>query len=288
MWAAWLVVAILRILPRPLAEGLAALLATLLRLAIPRYTRVALRNLELAFPEFDEERKRACVRGCFRNIARILVAVAKFPSIRRENIHKWVRYEGYENFHAAAQYGRGVIFATGHLGNWELSAFAHALMADPIGVVARPLDNPLLDRMSERYRTMSGNRVISRRGSARPLLEMLHNNQAIAILTDQNITEDRGAFVKFFGIDACVEVGLARLAGHTGALIIPGFAVWSKKERRYVLRFYPPIQPTGDPIEDTQEVQWAIEQAVREYPEQWLWIHRRWKTRPRGEPALYY
>jgi KDO2-lipid IV(A) lauroyltransferase len=180
-----------------------------------------------------------------------------------------------------------VVFATGHLGNWELSAFAHALMTGPMGVVVRPLDNPLLDRLAVRYRTMSGNSVISRRESARPIMQMLRANEAVGILADQNTTEDRGIFVEFFGIAACVDAGIAKLAAHTGAAIIPGFAVWSKSERRYVLRFYPSIQPSGDQLRDTQAVQAALEAAIRDYPDQWLWIHRRWKTRPTGVPPLY-
>jgi KDO2-lipid IV(A) lauroyltransferase len=220
-------------------------------------------------------------------MAGILTAVAKFPRITKQNVGDWIRYEGFEHFEAALRRGKGVIFATGHLGNWELSAYAHALLSAPMGFVVRPLDNPLLDRLSIRYRTLSGNRAISRRESVRPLIQMLRANLAVGILADQNTTEDRGIFVKFFGVPACVDAGLAKLAAHTGAAIIPGFAVWSDEERRYILKFYPPIEASGDTLHDTQAVQSALEQATREYPEQWLWIHRRWKTRPPGEARIY-
>ncbi|MGD0579707.1 MAG: lysophospholipid acyltransferase family protein [Bryobacteraceae bacterium] len=282
-----LILGFFRVLPRRLSEAAALAVMNLLRLTVRRYTRVARRNLEIAFPEFSKARKKLCLDGCFRNIARVLVAVAKFPLITKKNVHEWIRYEGFEHFEEALRRGRGVIFATGHLGNWELSAFAHALMAKPMGVVIRPLDNSLLDRMAIRYRTMSGNSVISRRESARPIIQMLRANEAVGILADQNTTEDRGVFVKFFGIPACVDAGIAKLAAHTGASIIPGFAVWSQSERRYILRFYPPIQPTGDQLRDTQAVQAALEAAIRDYPDQWLWIHRRWKTRPSGSPPIY-
>jgi KDO2-lipid IV(A) lauroyltransferase len=255
-----------------LARGLTGIL----RLAVPRFTRIAHRNLQLAFPEFDAARQLKCIDGCFRNMAGILAAVAKFPTITKQNVGDWIRYEGFEHFEAALRRGKGVVFATGHLGNWELSAF-----------VVRPLDNPLLDRLSIRYRTLSGNRALSRRESARPLIQMLRANQAVGILADQNTTEDRGIFVDFFGVPACVDAGLAKLAAHTGASIIPGFAVWSDAEGRYILKFYPAIEASGDALRDTQAVQTALEQAIREYPEQWLWIHRRWKTRPAGEPAIY-
>jgi KDO2-lipid IV(A) lauroyltransferase len=145
----------------------------------------------------------------------------------------------------------------------------------------------LLEGLAVRYRSLSGNRILSRRESARPILQMLRANEAVGILADQNTTEDRGVFVEFFGHPACVDAGIAKLAARTGASIIPGFAVWSKTERRYVLRFYPSIPPSGDPIRDTQAVQAALETAIRDYPDQWLWIHRRWKTRPAGAPSLY-
>jgi KDO2-lipid IV(A) lauroyltransferase len=282
-----LLMATLRVLPRQVSFAVAHGLTALLRLAVPRYTSIANRNLDLAFPEFDEARRLACIDGCFRNMAGVLVAVAKFPRITKANVGDWIRYEGFEHFEAALRRGKGVVFATGHLGNWELSAFAHALLSAPMSFVVRPLDNPLLDRLSIYYRTLSGNRVISRRDSARPLLQLLHDNQAVGILADQNTTEDRGVFVNFFGVPACVDAGLAKLAAHTGAAIIPGFALWSDEESRYVLKFYPAMETSGDQIRDTQAVQSALERAVREYPEQWLWIHRRWKTRPAGEPPVY-
>jgi KDO2-lipid IV(A) lauroyltransferase len=278
---------LLRVLPRFAAFAVARGLTGILRLAVPRYTRIARRNLHLAFPEFDAARQLKCIDGCFRNMAGVLTAVSKFPLITKLNVGDWIRYEGFEHFEAALSRGKGVVFATGHLGNWELSAYAHALLSAPMGFVVRPLDNPLLDRLSIRYRTLSGNRVISRRESVRPLIQILRANQAVGILADQNTTEDRGVFVNFFGIPACVDAGLAKLAAHTGAAIIPGFAVWSEEEERYILKFYPPMEATGDPLRDTQAVQTALEQAIREYPEQWLWIHRRWKTRPAGEPPIY-
>jgi len=287
-WAAVsALMSLLRVLPRHASFAVARGLTGVLRRAVPRFTRIAHRNLRLAFPEYDAARQRECIDGCFRNMARVLVAVAKFPRITKRNVNEWIRYEGFDHFEQALRRGKGVVFATGHLGNWELSAYAHALLFAPMGFVVRPLDNPLLDRLSIDYRTLSGNRVVSRRESARPLIQMLRANQAVGILADQNTTEDRGVFVNFFGVPACVDAGLAKLAAHTGAAIIPGFAIWSDEEARYILKFYPPIEASGDTLRDTQAVQSALERAIREYPEQWLWIHRRWKTRPAGEPPIY-
>ena len=104
---------------------------------------------------------------------------------------------------------------------------------------------------------------------------------------DQNAAADTGVFVPFFGVPACVNISFAKMAAHSGAAVIPGFAVWSELERRYVLRFYPEVPMTGDAALDTAAIQSALELAIRRDPDQWLWIHRRWKTRPPGEPSRY-
>jgi KDO2-lipid IV(A) lauroyltransferase len=223
----------------------------------------------------------------FRSIARVLVAFAKFPAIRRDTVKQWIRCEGLDHVEAALRQGRGVLFATAHLGNWELSAYAHALLAAPMDIVVRPLDNPLLDALVEHRRSLSGNRIIAKQEYARAILKALAANRAVGILVDQNSAADAGAFVDFFGVKACAGVGFAKLAAHSGAAVIPGFAVWEETEKRYVLRFRPPVEITGDAARDTQAVQSEIERAIRQHPDQWLWIHRRWKTRPEGEPEIY-
>ena len=273
--------------PRAMAEWLARRYAGLLDLAVPRLRRTAMRNLEMALPELTATQRRGIVDGVFRSIARLLVAFARLPHIRRENVADWIRCEGHEHFEGALSRGRGVLVATGHLGNWELSAFAHALLASPMHVVVRPLDNPRLDALVARRRTLSGNRIIEKKDFARGILKALDANQAVGILIDQNTSPEVGVFVDFFGIPACANAGFARLAAHSGASVIPGCALWSQREGRYVLRFYPPVEITGDVQADTQRVQNRLEAIIREHPDQWLWIHRRWKTRPAGEPALY-
>jgi len=270
--------------PMGMAEWLARRYAAALDLALPRLRRVAERNLAFAMPEEDAGR---IIDGVFRSIARLLAAFAKFPAIGRGNAAQWVRCEGAEHFEQALRAGRGVLFATAHLGNWELSAFAHALFTGPMNVVVRPLDNPLIDRMVERRRGLSGNRLISKRDIARPILKALAANEAVGILIDQNSSPDSGVFVDFFGMPACSGTGFAKLAARSGAAVIPGFALWSEEERRYVLRFYPPVPMTGDAARDTAALQRKLEEIVRAHPDQWLWIHRRWKTRPPGKESLY-
>jgi KDO2-lipid IV(A) lauroyltransferase len=252
----------------------------LLDLALPRLRRVALANLAMALPALDAPERSRIVDGVFRSIARLLVTFARFPRMDRTNIKRWIRYEGFEHFEQARRRGKGVLFATAHLGNWELSAFAHALLAAPMHVVVRPLDNPRIDSLVARRRIMSGNRLIEKKDYARGILQALAANEAVGILIDQNASLDNGVFVDFFGVPACAGAGFARLAAHTGAAVIPGFALWSEQEQQFVLRFYPEVPITGDVQQDTSRLHSILEAVIREYPDQWLWIHRRWKTRP--------
>jgi KDO2-lipid IV(A) lauroyltransferase len=273
--------------PLRFAHTLALGYAKLLDRAIPRLRHVGLRNLAFALPELTPARHAEIIDGVFASIARILVSFAKFPSIQRDNVHQWIRLEGGEHFEAAMRAGRGVLFATAHLGNWELSAFAHALMAEPMNVLVRPLDNPALDALVERRRALTGNRPIGKKDFARSILKALAANQAVGILIDQNESLDSGVFVDFFGVIACASPGLVRFASHSGAAVIPGFALWNQAEQRYVLHFFPAVPMTGDTAADTQALHRLLERVIRDHPDQWLWIHRRWKTRPAGEASLY-
>jgi KDO2-lipid IV(A) lauroyltransferase len=277
----------MRWLPRPLAELAAYLSARLLDLAIPRLRKIAMHNLAMAMPEMSETERRRIADEVFRSIGRVLFAFSRFPDITRENVSRWISYDGFEHYEEAKRRGKGVLFATGHLGNWELSAYAHALLCEPMHVIVRPLDNPLIDSLVERRRALSGNHIIEKKDFARSILKALQQNEPVGILIDQNSSPEQGVFVDFFGIPACSGVSFAKLAAHTGATVIPGFAVWIESEKRYRLKFYPPVEITGDVREDTGRIQSAMERAIREYPGQWLWIHRRWKTRPPGEAGLY-
>ncbi len=273
--------------PRPVADTVGLACARLLDLALPRLRKVADQNLTFAWPEKDAAWRKRTIDGVYASIGRMIVTFSRFPRIDRSNIGEWIRYEGFEHYECAKARGQGVLFATAHLGNWELSAFAHALLTEPMNVVVRPLDNPLVDAMVESRRALSGNILLSKRDFARSILQALRKNEPVGILVDQNASAENGTFVPFFGTLASCNLTFARLAARSGAAVIPGFAVWNASERRYVLRFYPEIEMTGEPVEDTRRIQAAIEAAIRETPDQWLWIHRRWKTRPEGTPGLY-
>ena len=293
-WAlAWPILRTLEYLPMPLGRAESRLLAATLRLAVPRLAEIGRRNLAFALPDLTEAEREAILRGVYLSLARLILAFARFPRLSRENIHHWIRYDGLENFERALACGRGVLVLTAHLGNWELSALAHGLYGRPMHILARPLDNPFLDRLVSRYRTLSGNRIILKTDSPRRIFEALEANHAIGMLVDQNASPEGGVFVDFFGKKACASTGLAKIALRTGAPVVPGFALWDDEAGRYVLRFWPPVvlTTTGDPETDlqtnTQRLHAQLEEVIRQYPDQWLWIHRRWKTRPPGEDPLY-
>ena len=286
-WLANLALSSLAYTPLPVSNLLSRTYVRLLDLALPRLRRVAMGNLAMALAAVEKSEHARIVDGVFRSIARLLVTFARFPRLNRDNIGRWIRYEGFEHFEEALRRGKGVLFATAHLGNWELSAFAHALLTAPMNIVVRPLDNPRIDALVAHRRTRSGNRLIEKKDFARGILQALVANEAVGILIDQNASVDNGVFVNFFGIPACAGTGFAKLAAHTGAAVIPGFALWSEPERKFVLRFYPIVEITGNVHDDTASLQAVLESVVRQYPDQWLWIHRRWKTRPPGEASSY-
>jgi Kdo2-lipid IVA lauroyltransferase/acyltransferase len=259
---------------------LAGFYVSLLDRAVPKLRRAGEQNLAMAFPSMDPAERQRILDGVFRSIARLLVTFSRFRGLNRQNISQWIRYEGREHFDQALSRGKGVLFATAHFGNWELSAFAHALLAAPMHVVVRPLDNPLIDHVVEGYRTLSGNSLITKKDYARSILKALAANEAVGILIDQDAGLEGSTFIDFFGAPASAGLGFARLAAHSRATVIPGYALWSDAEQRYILKFDQPIEITGDAIADTQRIHAHLEQVIREHPDQWLWIHRRWKTRP--------
>lgn len=254
--------------------------------------RVGMRNLALAFPEKTVGERRKILRRVFKSLGRQLGEVCLFPKYTRESITKTVVYEGFENFERASERGKGVVFLTGHLGAWELSAFAHSLYGYPLNIVMRPLDNPYLDRLVRAYRTMHGNKAVDK-DFARGLLAAMRKGETVGVLMDTNMIASQGVFVDFFGLQASTASGLARVALKTDAAVVPGFTIWDPELKKYRLRFDPPVKliRTGnteaDVIANTALFTKIIEDYVRRYPDQWLWVHRRWKTRPEGQPPLY-
>jgi KDO2-lipid IV(A) lauroyltransferase len=253
---------------------------------------VGLFNLRLAFPDWTEPERRRVLLCTFRNLGRMLADFASFPQLTRDNIERLIVYDGFEHYALARDQGRGVIFLTGHFGNWELSSFAHSLYGYPLNFTVRSMDNPLLDTLITRYRTMSGGRPVEKNDFARRALQALKQGEAVGVLMDTNMLAGEGIFVELLGRLACTTTAPARLARKTGAVLVLGLAIWDSSLGKYRLRFEPvPWVPHRDPEEEirlnTARFTKLLEGYIRRYPDQWLWVHRRWKTRPPGEPPLY-
>jgi KDO2-lipid IV(A) lauroyltransferase len=291
--AAWPFIKLLGLMPRSMSRAFAISLGRVVYLLHFRLRQVGMRNLAMALPEKSEAERAQILRGVFTSLGRQLAELCQFPRYSPDNIGEVVVYDGLENYERAYARGKGVLFLTAHFGGWELSAFAHSLHGHWLHIVMRPMDNPYLDRMIEHYRTMHGNKTVAKDDFVRGLLAAMKAGETVGILMDTNMTPPQGVFVDFFGIKACTASGLARIALRTDAAVLPGFTIWDEALGKYRLRFDPAIEliRTGDLeadiVANTQQFTKVIEDYVRKYPDQWLWVHRRWKTRPEGEPPLY-
>jgi Kdo2-lipid IVA lauroyltransferase/acyltransferase len=252
---AWGLLKIVGALPRPLARAAGMSIAWMVYALHGKLRRVGMRNLELAFPEKSRGERKRILHGVFTSLGRQVAEVCLFPKYTRENVSKTVVYEGFENFE-------------------------------------RALDNPHIDRMAREYRTMHGNKAVDK-DFARGLISALRKGETVGVLMDTNMIASQGVFVNFFGISACTASGAARVALKTNAAVVPGFTIWDPVLQKYRLRFDPAVEliRTGnheaDVLANTAKFTKVIEEYVRHYPDQWLWVHRRWKTRPKGEKGLY-
>ena len=289
----WAMLKSLGALPRRTARHLAATVARVVYTLLPKLRKTAEFNLRLAFPKWDEAQRRTTIRGMVQNLGWMAAEFARLPRYTKENIEQVVILDGHENFLDGQRRGKGVLYLTGHIGAWELSSFAHALYGFPLHYMARPLDNPRVDGLVNRYRCLSGNRPVFKNEAARALLKILRDAGTVGILADQNTMREEGVFVDFFGTPACTTTGLARVALHTDAAVVPGYAFWDPQIAKYRLRFEPAVElsRSGDTERDvlvnTQKFTKVIEEIIRKHPDQWVWVHARWKTRPKGEAPLY-
>jgi len=291
--AVWLILKALGLLPRSFARALAAEVVKLLYSLLPRLQKTADVNLRIAFPGWSDAQRQAVIRGMLRNLGWMAAEFALFPRLTKQNIEQVIVLEGLENFLEGQRRGKGVLFLTGHIGAWELSSYAHALYGFALHYMARPIENARVDALVNAYRCLSGNQPIFKNESARVTLRVLKEAGTIGILADQNTMPSEAVFVDFFGKAASTTTGIARLALHTDAAVVPGYAIWDDNMRKYRLCFEPPVElsRTGDAdrdtLENTQKFTKVLEGVIRKYPDQWVWVHRRWNTRPAGEPPVY-
>jgi KDO2-lipid IV(A) lauroyltransferase len=249
-----------------------------------KHRLIALHNLRCAFPEKDMKELIRIAKGVYRNLAITAAEFFSMPSITRENLHEWVDMEGLEYFEAGVSQGKGLLTIIAHFGNWELMPVTAPFFLSPSHIIYRPLDSPVLDNLVEYVRTINGNVMVKKGGSGKLITELLKENRTIGILSDQNVAAREGVFVDFFGRPACTGVGLAVLALRTGAPVLPMFMARQKSGKyKFILKPLVEISRTGDYEKDllvnTQQFTRVVEEVVREYPEQWFWIHQRWKTK---------
>lgn len=295
--AARTIVGFLSVLPRKAASWIGISAGRLAFLLLGKLRRVGLRNLELAFPEKSEDERVKILKAAFRNLGRVMAVVSQFDDLTADNLSDLIEYHPDPEF--AREYektrtdGRGRIILGGHMGNWELQAFAYPLLFEPLSFLARRMDNPLIEEMILKIRTRLGNKQIDKTNSASPVLRILRSGGTVGFLADINSHPKEGVFVPFFGVQACTASGVAMLAIRSNAVIVPMFAIWDERKSKYIIVYDKIIEPvnTGDRKRDIEATTAlcvaATERVIRAYPEQWIWIHRRWKTRPPGEKDLY-
>jgi Kdo2-lipid IVA lauroyltransferase/acyltransferase len=290
---AWAGLKALGLLPRAWARFFGAKFAGAAYLLRTPLRRAAMFNLQLAFPDGSKAERNRIVRSMIQQIGWMAGEFSQFPKYTRERIQHVVALEGLQNFEEAQRRGKGVLFLTGHMSAWELAPFAFARYGHPLHFLVRPIRNERVDALINRYRCLSGNQPIEKNRSARAILKVLGRDGTVGILSDHNTSLEEGVFVSFFGIPASTTSGLARIALRTDAAVVPGFLVWNAERRLYLLRFEPAVElaRTGneeaDVRENTARFTRVIEDYVRAHPDQWLWVHKRWKTRPPGEEPIY-
>jgi KDO2-lipid IV(A) lauroyltransferase len=258
--------------------------------ALPRRRRIALANLDRAYPALPEAERRRLARRAAQHLGMTLVELPRILTAPLAETLARIRLDGIEHLDAAMKtHGRALIL-TAHLGNWEILCAAHRLTEYGLSIVVRPLDAPWLDAVAERLRRRAGVDVIAKRGALRPVLEALRRGRMVGILMDQNAARREGVFVEFFGHPASTSRSIALLAVRTGAPVVPIFA------RRvggtgHTVVIRPALAPpaSNDPeaavVELTARCTAEIEGAIRQAPEQWLWSHDRWRTRPTGSAS---
>ncbi len=288
--------ALFRRLPRRLVISVLDGLAVLVYRLDYRHRHIARVNLWIAFPELSElNRERIALRS-FQHTARNLLEVSRIPMLSKSTVGPLVSYDeemGLDNYLAARRQQRPILYLTGHFSAWELLPSAHAVHGFPLSFVTRPLDNRFLERHLRALREFTGNRVIPKKASVRPILQSLKASGEVGILMDQNVSPQEGVFADFFGLPAATSTSLALLALRTGALVVPGY-LKPMQDGSYRIRFLPPMEPvrTGDKARDiqtnTEAFNQVLEAIIREQPETWLWGHKRWKNQPpEGPPDLY-
>lgn len=286
---------ILGVLPLGLALRVGEAVAFFGYLLDRRHRRIGMRNLAIAFPEKPLAERRRILRASLFNLGRTVAEIAHLPRLTDEDLREMVRFADEEWWHSELMKARatGALILSGHFGNWELLVYAHGRRGFPVYMVHRTLRNGLIDRWFNAVRARAGTRLVRKSHATKDVLRALRERGLLVMPFDQNSTRGLGTFVDFFGLPASTNTGIARVALRAGVPVAPVFIVRQGRGSRHVVHALPLLHlaPSGDMEGDvqryTQQLSVVFEEMVRRYPEQWLWVHRRWKTRPHGEPRFY-
>jgi len=287
--------AVFAALPRRVALSAGAWIGELLyRLDRPQ-RRIALQNLRRAFPDRTDSELLAILRRSCRNLGRVGAECCHLASLTPESVRAYVGVDDPAHWQAvlAAAAERGAVVLTAHLGNFELLAYAHGLLGHPITLVHRPMRNPLVDDAITTLRARAGTVSLAKKTAAKAALRALRDHAIVAIPADQNQTRRYGVFVDFFGVPAATTPGPARLAMLSRVPVVPVFLVREGESDRHRIVVLPEIElvRTGDReadiVTNTQRCSAVVEDMLRRHPDQWIWFHKRWKTRPIGDPPIY-
>ena len=282
-------------LPSPAAYGVGRAMGKIAYLLARNLRRTGTINLRLAFPEKSDEERDQLLRECFDSLGRQLGLFSQMSSRSGDQLKQLIEVRGWENLEAAvAKHGQKLVLYTGHLGAWELTSFGFSLLGHRFTFLTRRIDNARIEEMVDRVRTKFGNTTIDKLSAARSMLKILRSGEtSLGLLPDLNTLDDEAIFVDFFGVPAATTFLMAKLALRTQTPIVPVFSPWDAETGKYLLIVEPliSVETTGDEEADvrrvTMEITRRLENQIRQYPGQWLWIHKRWKTRPPGEPPIY-
>lgn len=289
------VLSALGVLPPSIAMGIGRAVGGVAHMLARDLRRTADTNLRLAFPEKSDEERAQMVRGSFDSLGRLLGFFSQMSSRSEQELRDLIDVQGWENLEAEREvHGQKLLLYTGHLGAWELTSFGFSLLGHKFVFLVRRVDNPKIEQMVDRVRTRFGNQTIDKLSAGREMLRILrHGKTSIGLLPDLNTLDDEAIFIDFFGVPAATTFLFAKFALRTNTPIIPVFSPWDEEKGKYLIIVEKPVtfERTDDEEENVRRLTVGltqrIENQIRRYPSQWLWVHKRWKTRPPGEPGIY-